>query len=109
MKISFCMVPVLVFVLGFTSCSQGILGNEEQVTLSGELQTREGIPSIESNAQIYYIPAITQYKDSIDGLDDGVNVTVRGKSYKDGTRLCVDPETISTGNRTYSCGNGRCW
>jgi len=67
------------------------------VTVEGTVKLEKGFVSIQSGEAVYFVPMLSRYADSIDGLKDGAKVLIEGHGFKNFIR----PAKVTIGGKTY--------
>jgi hypothetical protein len=73
----FGFVLVIVCLTAGTAFAQN-WGNPQQITVNGSLQLQNGSIAVVSGNITYFVPVLTQYFGFIEGLKEGVQVSIDG-------------------------------
>ncbi|MCL2720518.1 MAG: hypothetical protein FWD47_04170 [Treponema sp.] len=69
----------------------------ETVTVEGTLKLSRGMIALESAGNTFYIPLLTRYIGFINGLREGANVSIEGRSF----RNVIHPVKVTIDGRAY--------
>ena len=71
---------------------------ETTATISGVLRIRHGEISLVAGSFVYYVPILEVFLNFIEGLEDGVEITMEGHN---GERLRFEPTKLTIRDKTY--------
>lgn len=74
----------------------------EPVTVSGTLKLENGFIALQSGDTTYYVPGLNRYVGFIDGLKEGSNVSVEGRTF----RNILMPSKLTVSGRSYELAAG---
>jgi len=94
-KISFLFI--IAFMATGAVFAQNWGGVSQRVTLNGTLQLQNGQIALASGNTVYFVPTLTRYIGFIDGLKEGVGISIEG--YASGNYL--EPSKVTINGKSY--------
>ena len=109
MKRMVSLMAIGILAVGFVSAQQGRMhhwmGNQgydsEAVSITGDLQLRNGMICVVDNEQVFYIPNLERLVGFIDGLKEGAKVKVDGYAYGNQENQYVQPSQLTLNGKSY--------
>jgi len=90
-------LTAVVLLAAGTTFAQGWGGVSQRVTVNGTLQLQNGQIALTSGSSVYFVPALVRYIGFIEGLKEGVSVSIDG--FVSGNYL--EPSKVTINGKSY--------